>query len=40
MIGGSSLSGPTQPSILQGYVHEQGGTLGLPGGTPGPYQGP
>ena len=32
MIGGSSLSGPTQPSILPGLVHEQGGTLGLPGG--------
>ena len=29
MIGGSSLSGPTQPSILPGYVHEQGGNLRL-----------
>ena len=28
---GSSLSGSTQPSILPGPVHEQGGTLGLPG---------
>ena len=38
MIGGSSLSGPTQLSILPGQVHEQGGNLGLSrGGTPGPY---
>ena len=29
MIGGSSLSGPTQPSILPGKVHEQGGNLRL-----------
>ena len=29
MIGGSSLSGPTQPSILPGQVFEQGGNLRL-----------
>ena len=25
---------------FSGYVHEHEGTLGLPGGTPRPYQGP
>ena len=37
---GSSLSGPTQSSILpsfQGRYMSKGGTLGLPGRTPGPY---
>ena len=40
-LGGQVCQGQLSlPSFCGRYMSEGGETLGLPGGTPGPYQGP